>query len=265
MADNVYTHIPYVKFEDLLNLKGKTAVVTGGGDGIGLAISRRLAEAGANVVMGSLGVEKTQELIDDGYPAIFVQTDVTKMDDIKNLLAKAKEKFGSVDIYVNNAGIYPLKPLHDITEEFWDKVFSINTKAMFFGAQQASKYMIEQGTGGAIVNLSSICAHRPMHNHCSYDSSKGAVISMTRNLAKDLGEHNIRVNSISPGLIATPGNLEPELLKEHERMDTVNHIALKRRGEAYEIGNAVLFLASPMGSYVSGEDLLVDAGWATNL
>lgn len=265
MSESVYTHLPYVEFGELLDLKGKTAVVTGGGDGIGLAISRRLAEAGANVVMGSLGVENSQDLIDDGYPAIFVQTDVTKNEDLDNLLKQAKDKFGSVDIFVNNAGIYPLKPIHEITEEFWNKVYAVNTKAMFFGAQKASQIMIEQGSGGSIVNLSSICGHRPMPNHCAYDSSKGAVLSMTRNLAKDLGKHSIRVNSVSPGLTATPGNLEPELLKEHEKMNTLNNIPMKRRGEPFEIANVVLFLASQMASYVSGEDVLVDAGWSTNL
>ncbi|MGI6152741.1 MAG: SDR family NAD(P)-dependent oxidoreductase [Christensenellaceae bacterium] len=263
--EGVYTHLPYVEFKELLDLKGKTAVVTGGGDGIGLAISKRLAEAGANVVMGSLGEEKTQEVIGAGYPSKFVQTDVTDLNAIKNLLSEANKTFGSVDIYVNNAGIYPLKAIHDITPEFWDRMFAINTKAMFFGAQLSSQYMIDQGKGGAIVNMSSICAHRPMHNHVTYDASKGAVVSMTRTLAKDLGPHNIRVNSVSPGLIATPGNLEPELLKEHEDMNTLNNIPIKRRGEPYEIGNAVLFLVSPMASYVSGIDMLVDAGWATNL
>lgn len=264
MSDSVYTHLPYVEFEQLLNLKGKTAVVTGGSDGIGFAISRRLAEAGATVVAGSRTPGKTEELFPK-YPGMHVVCDVTKHEDIEHIFQKTKETYGTVDILVNNAGVYPLKPIFEITEEFWDRVYHINIKAQFFAAQTAGRYMIEQGTGGVILNLSSICGHRPMNNHVTYDSTKGAVLSMTRSLAKDLGQYNIRVNSISPGLTATPGNLDPELLAEHERMGTLEHIALKRRGEPYELASAALFLCAPISSYVTGTDLLVDGGWATTL
>lgn len=265
MSDNVYKHLPYMEFEKLFNLTGKTAIVTGGSNGIGFAISTRLAEAGANVVIASRSEGRIPELIEKGYPVKHVICNVQNINDIDNVCTAARKEYGSIDIYVNNAGIYPLKPIHEITQEFWDKMYAINVRAEFFGAQIASKYMIEQGTGGAIVNLSSICGHRPMNNHVTYDSSKGAVLSMTRSLAKDLGPYNIRVNSVSPGLTATPGNLDSELLQEHEKMGTLEHIAVRRRGEPFEIGSAVLFLCSPAASYVSGTDLLVDGGWATTI
>ena len=122
--------------------------------------------------------------------------------------------------------------------------------------------MIEQKQGGSIINIASIAAYRPVIGLSAYESSKAAVCALSRNLAFDLGQYGIRVNSISPGLIATPGNLDPKLLEEHERRGSMAHIVLKRRGEPYEIANIVLILTSPAAAYVTGIDMLVDGGWA---
>ena len=257
-----YQHLPYIGFEKLLNLEGKTAIVTGGANGIGLAVSKRLCEAGAQVAMASLAEENSSEIMDAGYEAIFVKTNVTKKEDVKNLIQTTLDKYDKIDILVNCAGIYPLCPIHEIDEGFWDKVFSINIRATFFISQQVTSQMIKQGNGGCVVNLSSICAHRPMPNHCTYDSTKGAVVSMTRNMAYMLAEHGIRVNSISPGLTATPGNLEPELFKQLQDAGTLDHIPMHRPGEPYEIASAILFLCSPMASFVTGIDMKVDGGWS---
>ncbi|NYH11888.1 SDR family NAD(P)-dependent oxidoreductase [Pseudomonas moraviensis] len=256
-----YQALPYRAFAELLDLSGKTAVVTGGGSGIGFAISLRLAEAGANVVIGSLAPERSGELVEAGFPVAFQATDVSRQSDIQRLADTAVGRFGSVDIWINNAGIYPLKAIDDVDADFWDSLHAINTRAVFVGAQVAQRQMRRQQSAGAIVNLSSICGHRPMANHCTYDTSKGAVMAMTRSLAKDLSPFNIRVNSVSPGLTATPGNLEPELLEQHRKNNVLGNIALGRAAEPWEIADAVLFLVSPLSSYVTGIDLLVDGGW----
>lgn len=256
-----YEALPYRTFAGLLDLAGKTAVVTGGSSGIGFAISQRLAEAGANVLIGSLTPERSDELVDAGFCVAFKATDVSRPDDIQQLADTAVEHFGSLDIWVNNAGVYPLKAIDQIDASFWDSLHAINTRAVFLGAQAAQLQMRRQGRGGAVVNLSSVCGHRPMANHCTYDASKGAVLAMTRSLAKDLSAFNIRVNSVSPGLTATPGNLAPELLEQHRQNNVLNNIPLGRAAEPWEIADAVLFLVSPLSSYVTGIDLVVDGGW----
>ena len=257
-----FQHVPYTDFNDLLNLKGKTAIVTGGGSGIGLAVARRLAEAGANVVMAALAEEHSAEIINDGFPAMFVKTNITNEDDVENLVNSAVQRFGSVNILANVAGIYPLKPIHEVEPAFWDKVFAINTKGPFFLAQKVTEQMVRQGNGGAVVNISSLCAHRPMKYHVTYDTTKGAVLSMTRNMAYSLAEYGIRVNSISPGNVATESQLEPTLLKQQEEAGTLKRIPLGRPAEPFEIANAVLYLCAPISSYITGIDVKVDGGWA---
>lgn len=256
-----YQARPYSSFAGLLDLRGKTAVVTGGGDGIGLAIARRFAEAGARVVIGDIHPGRSGELAGDGFDVRYVRTDVTVECELEGLLDETTVADGTVDVFVNNAGIYPLRAVGDIDGDFWDRMFAVNCKAMFFGARAASLRMKAQGQGGAIVNLSSICGHKPMTNHCAYDASKGAVLAMTRNLATALAPHGIRVNSVSPGLTATPGNLKPELFRQLQASGVLDNIPLRRQAEPHEIANTVLFLASPMASYVTGTDLLVDGGW----
>lgn len=256
-----YQALPYAPFAGLLDFRGKTAVVTGGGDGIGLAIARRFAEAGARVVVGDLQAGRTGELVAEGLDVRHVPTDVTVQEQVDGLLDAAMAAHGRIDVFVNNAGIYPLRPVDDVDGAFWDRMFAVNCKAMFFGAQAASRRMKAQGQGGAIVNLSSICGHKPMPNHCAYDASKGAVLAMTRNLALALAPHGIRVNSVSPGLTATPGNLKPELFRQLQDSGVLDNIPLRRQAEPFEIASTVLFLASPMASYVTGTDLLVDGGW----
>lgn len=256
-----YQARPEVPFAGLLDLRGRTAVVTGGAEGIGFAIARRFAEAGARVVVGDLRPGRTGELAAAGHEVRHVPTDVTAQGALDGLLDAAMAAHGRVDVFVNNAGIYPLRAVEEIDGAFWDRMFAVNCKAMFLGAQAASRHMKARGEGGAIVNLSSICGHKPMPNHCAYDASKGAVLAMTRNLAIALAPHGIRVNSVSPGLTATPGNLKPELFRQLQSSGVLDHIPLRRQAEPFEIANTVLFLASPMASYVTGTDLLVDGGW----
>ncbi|MDF0729442.1 SDR family oxidoreductase [Pseudomonas entomophila] len=255
-----YQHLPATPFDALLDLRDQVAVVTGGSAGIGLAISRRLAQAGARVVIGSLAREHTDALLEEGLAARFVATDVSRREHIERLAAEAGGQ-GRLRIWVNNAGIYPLKPIDEVDEAFWDRLQAINCRAAFFGAQCAQAQMRKHGEGGSIINLASVCGHRPMANHVTYDTSKGALLAMTRSLAKDLSRHGIRVNAISPGLTATPGNLEPELFRQHQHNRVLENIPLGRPGEPEEIANVALFLASPMAAYLTGTDITVDGGW----
>lgn len=250
-----------VPFDNLLDLRGKTAVVTGGTSGIGLACAKRYAEAGANVVMGALAEEHCAEVLNAGYNAIFVRTDVSNCKDVENLIQTTVETYGSVDILMNAAGIYPLKSVETIDQAFWDKIFSINVRGTFFASKAAAKQMIKQGTGGVIVNTASMCAHRPMHSHITYCSTKSAVVAMTRSLAFDLAEYGIRANSISPGNTATPGNLEPEVYKQQMDAGVLDRIPLHRPAAPDEVANTALFLSSPMANYITGVDIVVDGGW----
>lgn len=257
-----YPHKPYAPFPTLLDLRGQIAVVTGGSLGIGEAVSRRLLEAGATVVVASILQGALEALQADFDHCHFRPCDVTRPDDLDALFGWIEAEFGRLDILVNNAGIYPLCATDDVTPDFFDRMVAVNLKGSFFTTQRAMRLMHAAGKGGAVVNLSSICGHRPMPNHCVYDSTKAAVLAMTRNLARSGAARGIRVNSISPGLTATPGNLAPDLFRQLNESGVLQNIPLQRAGEPFEIANAVLFLVSPLASYVTGADLLVDGGWA---
>ncbi|MDZ4394453.1 SDR family oxidoreductase [Cypionkella sp.] len=257
-----YQHRPYAPFQTLLDLRGQIAVVTGGSLGIGEAVSRRLLEAGATVVVASIMEGALDALQADFGPVHYRHCDVTRPHDIDALFDWIEAEFGRLDILVNNAGIYPLCATDDVTPDFFDRIIAVNLKGSFFTTQRAMRLMRAAGNGGAVVNLSSICGHKPMPNHCVYDSTKGAVLAMTRNLARSGAVSGIRVNSISPGLTATPGNLAPELFRQLSESGVLQNIPLRRAGEPSEIANAILFLVSPMASYMTGADLLVDGGWS---
>ena len=256
-----YQHRPYAPFQTLLDLRGQIAVVTGGILGIGEAVSRRLLEAGATVVVASIKEGALDALQADFGPVHYRHCDVTHADDIDALFDWIEAEFGRLDILVNNAGIYPLCATDDVTPDFFDRMIDVNLKGSFFTTQRAMQMMRTAGNGGAVVNLSSICGHKPMPNHCVYDSTKGSVLAMTRNLARSGAMSGIRVNSISPGLTATPGNLVPELFRQLNESGVLQNIPLQRAGEPSEIANAILFLVSPLASYITGADLLVDGGW----
>jgi 3-oxoacyl-[acyl-carrier protein] reductase len=168
--------------------------------------------------------------------------------------------FGGTDILVNNAGVYPNGPWHEITEEEWDFVFSVNVKGYFLCSKAIRPQMLERG-GGSIINISSITFFVGADEFLHYVSSKGAVVGLTRALARECGPESIRVNSIAPGAFPTrayflPGRDIPKL--DREVMDSQS---IKRKGEPEDIGNAVLFFASELSSFVTGQTLLVDGGW----
>ncbi len=247
-----------------MNLKGKVAIVTGGNSGIGLAIVLELAKQGANIVIDYVAhPEATDDLIKQvialGDQAIGVKADVSKVADLKSLIATAVAKFGRVDIMVNNAGIETRTSILDTTEEQYEKVLAINLKSAFFGTQLAAQQMIKQGDGGRIINITSVHEDWPMPGNTPYCLSKGGMRMLTRTAGVELAPHNILVVGVGPGAVATPINLgtmnNPALLK---KLDAA--IPLGRMAQPSEIGSVVAFLASGAASYIAATTIFADGG-----
>lgn len=244
---------------ELLNLNDKTALVTGGAAGIGEAITRRLHEAGAQVLIADLNDEVGQALADTlGERATYVHTDVAVHEDVERAVHASIDTFGGLDILVNNAGIYPFSTLADMDAAAFQKVVDVNLTGVFHTTKAASEHM-KTAEGGTIINITSIDAlHPSMIGLSHYDASKHGVWGFTKNVALELAPHNIRVNALAPGAIKTPGTAGMEDPSVLEGM--LAKIPLHRMGDPDEIGKAVLFLVSNMGSYVTGSQLVVDGG-----
>lgn len=256
----------------LLDLTGKTAIVTGA-VGIGYGISYRLAEAGANVVVASLGKNEVEEsatkLTEKGLKATPIQTDVSDENDVKKMVEKIIQTYGSVDILVNNAGIYPSIPIVSMTLSDFEKVLAVNLKSVFLCTKYVAEQMITRGKGGKIINITSIDALHPSSvGLAHYDASKHGVWGFTKNVALELAPHKIWVNAIAPGGILTPGVEElqknmpsPKGVNMKKLMETfLAKIPMHRLGEPDDIGKVALFLASDMSSYITGSQIVVDGG-----
>jgi NAD(P)-dependent dehydrogenase (short-subunit alcohol dehydrogenase family) len=271
---------------DLLSLAGKCAVVTGGTRGLGEATVHRLAAAGAAVVFTGRGKEALQSVEQDltatGVTVVGVQADIASLTDSQKVIELAGQRFGRLDILVNNAALYTPSLALETTEELFDSVVDADLKGAFFLAQYAAKAMIAAGGGGRIINLLSVDAFRPMGILAAYASAKAGLWAATQNLAKELAPHQILVNAITPGATITKERLEMlagaafasgqvpaesaatraqlnEAIKAGslaERLTTM--MPLGRPGWPDEIAKAVLFLASDLGSYVNGANLVVD-------
>ena len=251
-----------LRVADLLDLSGKTALITGAGRGIGAAIARRFAEAGAAVVINyrssAAGAEAlAQEVRDAGGSAVAKRADVSRRADVDRLVVETITAHGGLDILVNNAGIYPVSTLLEMSEEEWDAVVDANLKTVHLCTQVAAARMIERGEGGAIVNIASIEGHVPAPMHAHYDAAKAGVIMHTRSAAQELGPYGIRVNAVSPGLIRAEG-IEEAWPEGVERW--LAAAPLGRMGEAVEVADACLFLASPASGWITGAVLPVDGG-----
>ena len=255
----------------LINLNGKTAIVTGGARGIGFAITRRLAEAGAVVVIAdtdTLEAESTvTQLKSQDITIHYVNCNVTTESEVRRMIDRVLEITGGVDILVNNAGIYPRKSLEEMTGEDFQNVISVNLTGTFLCSRYAAESMINRGKGGCIINIASIEALHPSSTGMSaYDASKGGVLMLTKSMASELGKHDIRVNAIAPGAIKTRGMLSQTLpsrdrgqLKELKSF--LSRISLGRLGDADDIARTALFLASDLAEYITGEMIVVDGGY----
>jgi len=253
-------------------MEGKNAVVTGGAMGIGLGIATALVDAGANVLIvdvdGGAAREAASRLEGRGTKVSFMEIDLTEDGAGEEVVACCVEELGSIDVLVNNAGIYPHVPMLEMTPEVFDRVYGLNLKALAFTSKAAAARMVEGGEGGAIVNIGSIDSFHPsMVGLAAYDASKGGVWMFTKNLALELAPHGIRVNMVAPGGIVTPGvskplqgsGMTPEQMQEMTAAFTAL-IPMKRFGEPKEIGTAAVFLASDAASYITGTSVVVDGG-----
>ncbi|HEY5152617.1 MAG TPA: SDR family NAD(P)-dependent oxidoreductase [Candidatus Saccharimonadales bacterium] len=255
---------------ELLDLAGKVAVVTGAAKGIGFGIAYRLAEAGAMVLITDVDAEGAEaaaaKLTGQKWQARALTADVSSEDDVKRLIDTCAQDLGGLDILVNNAGIYPAEPIADMSYADFEKVIRVNLAGVFLTIKYGSELM-KQTAGGKIINITSIDAlHPTMVGLAHYDASKHGLWGLTKNAALELAPHNIQVNAIAPGGIATPGaaamqqpSADTELLKRQTEAFLAK-IPMHRMGEPDEIGKAVLFLASDMSSYMTGSQIVVDGG-----
>jgi len=245
------------------DLTGRVALVTGAAKGMGRAESLKLASAGAKVVLADVDLAGCQQVVEEikkqRGEAIAVKCDTSKKVEIDNVIKEALKKFGKIDILVNNAGIFPFQPFLEMSEENFMKVININLKGYFLMAQACAKEMAKQKSG-SIVNIASIAAMVGFAGLAHYCASKGGVVAMSKAMALELAPLGIRINTVDPGAIDTPGASTAKMTDE-QRKAMLAPIPMKRQGSAEEIANAVLFLASDESSYMTGSVMVVDGGW----
>jgi 2-deoxy-D-gluconate 3-dehydrogenase len=255
---------------ELLDLRGRTAIVTGAAMGIGRGIVERLAEAGASVVVADADLEAAEttakDLVEQGRSAMAMYADVGEPDDVHRLVADTIGWRGRVDVLVNNAGIFPNVPVLDMAPEDFDRVIRTNLRGVYLCSREVALRMRADGAGGRIVNVTSVDALHPSGvGLAHYDASKHGVWGFTKNLALELAPHHIWVNAVAPGAIATPG------VAASTQRDApggagatleafLAQVPMRRMGAPDDIARAVLFLASDLASYVTGTQLVVDGG-----
>lgn len=243
-----------------MRLHGKTAIITGGGNGIGRETILTFSREGANIVIADFDISAGRETLalleDQGGIGMFIRVDVTDRDSIQHLVQETVNKFKRIDILINNAGITSDAMLHKLTPEAWQKVLDVNLTGVFNCTQAVLPMMIEQG-GGKIVNTSSVSGVYGNVGQTNYAATKAGVIGMTKSWAKELGGKGINVNAVAPGFIET-GMVEKVPEKVIAGMKQI--IPLKRLGKPEDIANAYLYLSSDEASYVNGTTLHVDGG-----
>ena len=251
--------------DSIFTLDGKTAIVTGGKQGIGKAIALALAQAGADVTVCGRVLEdgKLKAVADEirelGRRSLVIQTDITRRADVDNLVQKVIDEFGHIDIMVNNAGVLLKSPFLELSEEVWDKTIDTDLKGYYFCCQAVGRRMVEQKSGN-IINIASGLATKAAPLVGVYCAAKAGVLMMSRVMAVELAPYNIRVNVISPGLLKSDMTeyawSDPEVLKPIAAARPLGRIA-----EPSDIAGAAVFLASDAASYITGHNLLIDGGY----
>lgn len=247
-------------------LKGRVAVITGAGSGMGKATAQLLAREGARLVVADIDAKGADETVNSiigaGGKAIAMQTDVTKGTEVEALIKHAVDTYGRIDILHNNAGVIFVKFLEDTSEEEWDHLMGVNLKSIFFGVKYAIPYMKKQG-GGCIINTASTGSFLGQYMTPAYIASKGGVLMLTKTLALDYAKYNIRINCICPGAVDTPmlrrhfnNSPDPDLAAQREQ----ELMPIKRFLQPEEIANGVLYLASDVARGITGTALVIDGG-----
>lgn len=247
---------------NLFDLTGKVAIVTGCDTGLGQGMAIGLAKAGANVVgVGYIPAPETQEKIEKiGRKFHYITANLLQQDQLTQIVAEAVEVMGRVDVLVNNAGIIRRQDLLEFSEKDWDDVLDINLKTVFFLSQAVAKQFIKQGTGGKIINIASMLSFQGGIRVPSYTASKSAVMGVTRALATELAAHNINVNAIAPGYMAT-NNTEALRADAERNAAILERIPANRWGLPSDLEGPAIFLASSASDYVNGYTIAVDGGW----
>jgi NAD(P)-dependent dehydrogenase (short-subunit alcohol dehydrogenase family) len=273
----LYTHLLPCKREgesmtdvSTMRLDGQVAIVTGGGTGIGAATAKLFAEVGASVVIAnrraSTGEAVVKEIEGAGGTATFISTDVSDPAQVRAMVDHAIEQYGRLDILFNNAGLAIVAPFWELSDEDWQFVVAVNLSGHFYCAKYAVPHMLEQG-GGAIVNMSSVLGYATNRGMTAYTSTKTGIVGMTKAMALDLADKNIRVNCIVPGSIDTPmmwDSYPSEELSRIER-EAAEAVPVGRVAPPEEIASAVLFLVSPAASLVTGTTLIADGALLTKI
>lgn len=244
-----------------MNLTGKTALITGAGRGIGKAIAFKLAELGANIVINDISAsddadKTTEELVKAGTDAVCFKGDVRNYEEVEKIIKKTLDKFGKIDILINNAGITRDGLLMRMSEEDWDSVLDINLKGAFNMIKAASRPMMK-ARGGAIVNMASVVGVMGNAGQANYSASKAGLIGLTKTVAKELSSRGIRCNAVAPGFISSAMT---DKLTDDVKAEYFKAIPLGRFGEAADVADVVAFLSSDMAKYVTGQVIHVDGG-----
>ena len=246
------------------SLEGRVAIVTGGGGGLGEGICHALAAAGAAVAAVDVAREEAErvagQVSSSGARSAAVECDVSDRSSVEAMTERVVAELGGVDILVNNAAIYPLRPWTEIAEDEWDRVMAVNLKGYFLCARAAFPHMRDRGRG-RVINVASITFFIGWAGFLDYVSSKGAVIGFTRTLAREVGPEGVTVNAISPGAFPTAAErVHPDQEALNRRI--LEQQCLKRRGDPEDVGNLVAFLASDAASFITGQTIMIDGGWA---
>lgn len=252
--------------------KAKTVIVTGAGQGVGKEVAIQFAREGAYVVASDVSEEKLKSLEDifkkKSFKYKVMKVDVSRLNDIQEMVDSAVKEFGNIDILINNAGVSMTKEMMDLTEDDWDKVLSVNVKGTFFTLKTVAKRMIQLGKGGCIVNVASIAGEKGRPLFLAYSASKAAVINITMSTALELAKYKINVNAVAPGTIDTPmwQNIAKRVSEiqhtEIEKLERawIDRIPMKRLAKPEDIASLILYLCSDEASYITGQTINICGG-----